>query len=51
MENIRSRTNRALIKHMILNGGKAIKHPDFNEKLISLYKDSCHLSFIGNDIF
>ena len=51
MENIRSRTNRALIKHMILNGGKAIKHPDFNDKLPSLYKDSCHLSYIGNDIF
>ena len=33
MENIRSRTNRALIKHMILNGGNAIKHPDFNDKL------------------
>ena len=36
---------------MILNGGKAIRHPNFNDKLLSLYENSCHLSFIGYDIF
>ena len=51
MENIRTRTNRAIIKHMGQNDGKAIKHPDFNDKHPGLYEDSCHLSFIGNDIF
>ena len=51
MENIRTRTNRAIIKHMGQNDGKAIKHPGFNDKHPGLYEDSCHLSFIGNDIF
>lgn len=51
MENIRTRTNRAIIKHMVQNGGKAIKHTDFNDKAPGLFEDSCHLSFIGNDIF
>lgn len=51
MENIRTRTNRAIIQHVVQRGGKAIKHPDFNDKYPALYEDSCHLSFIGNDIF
>ena len=29
MESIRARTNRAIIKHMVQNGGKAMKHTDF----------------------
>ena len=48
MENIRARTNRAFIKHMVQNGGKTIKHSDNNDKLPSLYEDSCRLSFILN---
>ena len=47
MENIHARTNHAFINHMIQKGGKAMKHPDFNEK----YEDSSHLSLIGNDNF
>ena len=35
---------------MVQNGGKTIKHEDFNDKLPSLCEDYCHLSFIGNDI-
>lgn len=51
MENTRTRTNRAVIRHMGQIGCKAIKHPDFNDKYPGLFADSCHLSFIGNDIF
>ena len=40
-----------LLLSIIQNGGKAMKHPDFYDKLTSLYEDSCHLSLIGNDIF
>ena len=39
MENIRARNNRAIIKHMVQNGGKTIKHEDFNDKLPSLCED------------
>ena len=51
MENIRTRANRAIIKHMGQNDDKAIRHPDFNDRHPGLDEDSCLLSFIGNDIF
>ena len=51
IEHIRTRINRAIIKHMGQNGGKAIQQSDFNDKHPGLYEDPCHLSFIGNDIF
>lgn len=51
MENIRTRINREIIKFTVENGGRAIKHPDFNDKAPGLFADACHLSFIGNDIF
>ena len=34
-----------------MNGGKIIKHPDFDDKSPGLFEDSCHLSFIGKDLF
>lgn len=51
MERVRVRANRALINFMRQSGGKAIRYPDFQDKAPGLYSDSCHLSFIGNDIF
>ena len=32
-------------------GGRAIKHPDFQDKHPALFSDNTHLSFIGIDIF
>ena len=51
MENVRKRINRELISFMKINGGKAIRYPDFHDKSPSLFHDDTHLSFIGNDIF
>ena len=51
MEDVRKRVNRDIIRFMKLNGGKAIRYPDFNDKSSSLFHDDTHLSFIGNDIF
>ena len=48
MGNIRARTNHAFITHMIQNGDKAMKHPDFNDQLTNLYAHSCHQPLIGN---
>ena len=36
---------------MVSEGGRAIKHPDFQDKHPALFSDNTHLSFIGNDIF
>ena len=35
----------------VSEGGRAIKHPDFQDKNPPLFSDNTHLSFIGNDIF
>ena len=35
---------------MVSEGGRAIKHSDFQDKHPALFSDSTHLSFIGNDI-
>ena len=51
MEKIRTRINREIIRAIVMNGGKAIKHPDFDDKSPGLFEDSCHLSFIGRDLF
>ena len=51
MENVRKRINRELIRFIKINGGKAIRYPDFHDKSPSLFHDDTHLSFIGNDIF
>lgn len=51
MEKMRERINRTITLFILKLGGKAIKHPDFNDKSTALFSDSCHLSFIGNDIF
>ena len=51
MENVHKRINRELIRFMKMNGGKAIRYPDFHDKSPSLFHDDAHLSFISNDIF
>jgi lysophospholipase L1-like esterase len=52
IEKSRDRVNRAMIHYVIQHGHKAIKHPDFNDKLPGLFlPDGVHLSPVGNDIF
>lgn len=51
MEGARARINRAVIQSVVVKGGYAIKHPDFQDKNPALFNDDCHLSYIGNDIF
>ena len=51
MEKIRTRINREIIRAIVMNGGKAIKHPDFDDKSPGLFEDSFHLSIIGRDLF
>ena len=48
---VRKRINRELVLFMKINGGKALQHPDFNDKSPSLFHDDTHLSFTGNAIF
>ena len=43
--------NRKFISSYSKSYCMAILHPDFQDKTPSLFKDDCHLSFIGNDIF
>ena len=51
MEDARARINRGVIRSVVSEGGRAIKHPDFQDKHPALFSDNTHLSFIGNDIF
>ena len=53
MENVRKRINRELKRFMKINGGKAIRYPDFNDNspTCTLLHNHTHLSFIGNAIF
>ena len=51
MEDARARINRGVIGSVVSEGGRAIKHPDFQHEHPALFSDNTHLSFIGNDIF
>ena len=53
MEDARARINRGVIRSVVSEGGggRAIKHPDFQDNHPALFSDNTHLSFIGNDIF